>query len=72
MSSRPTDRLERVERMVEPLLLDDPELVLDARVAERACAGRSGRAAPRAAGTSLVLDRVLGREQEERVRALRA
>ena len=47
-----TDRLERGERMAVALREDDRDLVVPRRVAERRSAGRTGRAAPRAAGTS--------------------
>ncbi len=63
-------RLERLERMRVALLGEDPQLVLDARVAERGAEEEAVELGLGQRERALVLDRVLGREQQEGVRQL--
>ena len=67
MSSRSIDRLEAAERVAAELLLDDPGLVLRIGIAERRLDEEAVELRLGQRERSLVLDRVLRRQHEERV-----
>src|SRR4249919_628231 len=64
------DRLECVQRVHVALVGEDAELVVDARVPERRSQEEAVELRFRQRECPLVLDRVLGREEKERVRQL--
>ena len=66
----PDDRLEIVERVGVALIGEDLQLVLELRVAERGAQEEAVELCLGEREGSLVLDRVLGGEKEERVRQL--
>ena len=60
--------LEQVDRMPGALLLDDPQLVVEAGIAERRAQEEAVELCLREREGALELDRVLGREEEEGLR----
>ena len=67
MSVEAHRRLEAVQRMDDALLVEDRQLVLDARIAERGLQEEAVELGLRQRERALVLDRVLGGEQQEGV-----